>query len=738
MAKLQAPLEHYIVATSPRAPDLNQVLKHDDAFALFDPSGDMGGPAGAADGFYVHGTRFLSGLHLTLYGVAPLVLSSRVAEDNDRFSADLTNSDYTRNDVVVLPRDVLHLLRSRFVWQGALYERVHVWSYQPGEVEATLGYAFHADFADIFEVRGTARRRRGSALPALVRPDSVVFAYRGLDDVLRATTLVFEPAPRQLDEETATFTLRLTPGAPQSVTLRVTSAFSGDDVPRVLTPVRHAVAGWEAGRARSTYDSAVDDIAAALDEHACTACALESSNQQFNAWVARSASDIRMMLTSTDTGPYPYAGVPWFSTAFGRDGIITALELLAFDPSIARGVLTYLAALQSDRIDPAADAEPGKILHEVRGGEMPALGEVPFRRYYGSIDATPLFVMLAGAYYRRTGDRAFVDEIWPHVERALAWIDDYGDLDGDGFVEYTRRSAHGLVQQGWKDSSDSVFHRDGESAVPPIGLCEVQGYVYAARQAAARLATARGDTDRAGQLQTAAADLKRRFDETFWLDDLGTYALAICGDKRACRVKTSNAGHALYTGIAEPARAKRLAETLFETTSFSGWGVRTVATTESRYNPLSYHNGSIWPHDNALIAAGLARYGLVDQALRLFGALFDASRSTRLHRLPELFCGFERRAGDGPTLYPVACAPQAWAAGAVFLLVQSCLGLSINAPRGRISLRHARLPPFVSHLTIRNLQVGEANVDLRCERQTDGIGVRVLRRRGSVEVLVRK
>jgi glycogen debranching enzyme len=738
MAKLQAPLEHYIVATSPRAPDLNQVLKHDDAFALFDPSGDMGGPGGAADGFYVHGTRFLSGLHLTLYDVAPLVLSSRVAEDNDRFSADLTNSDYTRNDVVVLPRDVLHLLRSRFVWQGALYERVHVWSYQPGEVEATLGYAFHADFADIFEVRGTARRRRGSALPALVRPDSVVFAYRGLDDVLRATTLVFEPAPRQLDEETATFTLRLTPGAPQSVTLRVTSAFSGDDVPRVLTPVRHAVAGWEAGRARSTYDSAVDDIAAALDEHACTACALESSNQQFNAWVARSASDIRMMLTSTDTGPYPYAGVPWFSTAFGRDGIITALELLAFDPSIARGVLTYLAALQSDRIDPAADAEPGKILHEVRGGEMPALGEVPFRRYYGSIDATPLFVMLAGAYYRRTGDRAFVDEIWPHVERALAWIDDYGDLDGDGFVEYTRRSAHGLVQQGWKDSSDSVFHRDGESAVPPIGLCEVQGYVYAARQAAARLATARGDTDRAGQLQAAAADLKRRFDETFWLDDLGTYALAICGDKRACRVKTSNAGHALYTGIAEPARAKRLAETLFETTSFSGWGVRTVATTESRYNPLSYHNGSIWPHDNALIAAGLARYGLVDQALRLFGALFDASRSTRLHRLPELFCGFERRAGDGPTLYPVACAPQAWAAGAVFLLVQSCLGLSINAPRGRISLRHARLPPFVSHLTIRNLQVGEANVDLRCERQTDGIGVRVLRRRGSVEVLVRK
>ena len=738
MPKLQAPLEHYIVATSPRSPDLNQVLKHDDAFALFDASGDIGGPGGAADGFYVHGTRFLSSLRLTLFGVPPLVLSSRVAEDNDRFSADLTNSDFTRNDVIVLPRDVLHLLRSRFVWQEALYERVHLWSYQPGVVDVTLAYAFAADCADIFEVRGASRRRRGATMPARVRGDNVVFGYQGLDGVLRETALMFEPAPVTIDAEHATFTMQLRPGAPQSITLRVTSAFSGDEVPHVLTPVARAGRGAEATPAPGGYDDAVGAIGAALAARACSTCAIESSNQQFNAWVARSASDIRMMLTSADTGPYPYAGVPWFSTAFGRDGIITALELLAFDPSIARGVLMYLAALQADRVDPAADAEPGKILHEVRGGEMAALGEVPFRRYYGSIDATPLFVMLAGAYYRRTGDRTFADDIWPHVERALAWIDEYGDLDGDGFVEYARRSAHGLVQQGWKDSSDSVFHHDGESAVPPIGLCEVQGYVYAARQSAARLASARGDAGRFAELQAEAADLKRRFDETFWLDDLGTYALAICGDKRVCRVKTSNSGHCLYTGIAEPARARRLADTLFDTTSFSGWGVRTVATTESRYNPLSYHNGSIWPHDNALVAAGLARYGLVEPALRIFGALFDASRSTRLHRLPELFCGFERRSGDGPTLYPVACAPQAWAAGAVFLLVQSCLGLSINAPRGRISLRNARLPPFVSQLTIRNLQVGDANVDLRCERQSDGVGVRVLRRRGAVEVLVRK
>src|SRR5688572_20354945 len=696
-----------------------RVLKGGDSFAVFDPHGDVVPTAASEHGLYHAGTRFLSRFELLLANFRPLLLSSTVSEDNAVFTADLTNPDVVRDGCVRVGRGLVHVFRSRVLTHGTWIECLRVTNHAPHPLEAPLSIRFDADFADIFEVRGTRREARGHLLPPHTGPDPTL-RYRGLDGIERQTRIRCQRAPDHADDGSLSFLVALEPHAVAEIEI----AISCD--------VR------DAGRPLSRYNDTVAERRRLLAVERDRSCQVIGANTAFNRWARRSESDLRMMITETEHGPYPYAGIPWFSTPFGRDGIITALELLWASPGVARGVLTFLAETQATSRNDAQDAQPGKILHEMRDGEMAALGEIPFGRYYGSADATPLFVVLAHAYFERTGDRPFVDRLWPHVLAALDWMDGDGDPDRDGFIEYARRSETGLVQQGWKDSWDSVFHADGALAAAPIALAEIQGYAYAAWRGAAALASARGDEQQAAHWHRRAETLQSLFEDAFWCEDLGTYALALDGAKQPCRVRSSNPGHCLFTGIASRSHAERVAATLLSEQSFGGWGIRTVAAGAARYNPMSYHNGSVWPHDNAIVAAGLARYGFTAQAARIFSAMFDLSQAVDLHRLPELICGFHRRTGDSPTLYPVACAPQAWAAGAIYMLVQSCLGLQVDGVAQRVTFTHAVLPEEIDWLRIINLTVGTATVDLLLTRHPFDVGVTVLRRDGPVAIIAAK
>jgi len=693
--------QYYIATTSSPADDRARVLKYGRLFFVFDRLGDVQTSGLGEEGLFYDGTRHLSELSLNLWNARPLLLSSTVATNNFLFTADLANLDVFREEQIAIHRGALHVVRSRFLWRDSWFEKILLVNHGLEEVEVPLRIGFDADFADVFEVRGTQRERRGRRLDDQISDSAVILSYEGLDRIVRQTSIRSDMTPVRRSSTDLEFELTLRPKE------RILLHFEVSCEPEKLNFVGYTEA----------FSSASSELTAVAAEFA----QITSSNSRFSDWIARSMSDLQMMMAGNPERNYPYAGVPWFSTVFGRDGIITALQTLWQNPEVAKGVLDYLAFSQADRSDPMADSEPGKILHEMRRSEMAATGEVPFARYYGSVDATPLFIMLAGAYFDRTGDRLFLERLWPHIERALHWIDRYGDVDGDGFVEYARQSSKGLVQQGWKDSNDSVFHADGKIAEPPIALCEVQGYVHAAKLAAARLSRFLGDVDRCCELEVQAETLRTHFEEQFWCEDLGTYALALDGRKRPCRVRASNAGHCLYTGIASPERGRRVAETLLGADFFTGWGIRTLAKMEVRYNPLSYHNGSVWPHDNSMIASGMAKYGRKKLAGQVLLALLDLSSEVDLRRLPELFCGLKRRPAEGPTLYPVACSPQAWAAAAPFLILEGCLGISVQPERDRITFDRPFLPEGMTQLFIRNLRCGDMVADLLLERRNDSV-----------------
>lgn len=715
--------EHYVLATTALAAEQNRIVKHSSTFAVFDTHGDIRSVIFGNQGLFHNGTRFLSGYQFFIEGRRPLLLSSDITRDNHLIAVDLTNPDLILSIEKQIPRGSLHVFRSKFLWEGRCYEKYRIRNFHLDPLSFTVFLTMAADFADIFEVRGMRRRVRGELREAVIRESTMEIPYAGVDGILRRTRIDFSRKPDAIEAGRAVFSFHL--DRQEEIEFEV---------------VISCLEEKEAAKKRAaSYVHAYQESSRLFRTARGRESSILTSNEEFNTLITRAVSDLRMLLSEVDGGVlYPDAGIPWFSTPFGRDGLITAWETLWFNPDISRGVLEYLAANQAQEVIEEQDAEPGKILHEVRMGEMTNTGELPFSQYYGSADSTPLFIMLAGSYLRRTGDRDFIEMLWPRIRQALVWIDTYGDRDGDGFVEYARKSPHGLKNQVWKDSFDSMFHADGSLAEPPVAACEVQGYVYAARQQAAFIAQQLGLSKIAGDLLSQAGDLQKRFELSFWDDDLPGYVLALDGEKKPCRVRASNMGHCLFAGIASPDRAKIVTETLMDASFFSGWGVRTLATGQPRYNPMSYHNGSIWPHDNAIIADGMARYGWKEEAGRILEAVFHMSRFAELGRLPELFCGFERREGQGPTFYPVACSPQAWSAASVFSLLRSCLGLTIYASSREVHFERPYLPEFLEFVRIRNLAVGDGTIGFAAVRHQSDVSIQVLERKGDISVSLNK
>jgi glycogen debranching enzyme len=715
----------HIPADSVNFDDRTRVLNHYDTFGIFDRWGDIHPHAKKALGIFYQGTRFINRLELKLNSEKPLLLSSAIKEDNDILSVDLTNPDLGVCDI---PENSLHISRSIIVRNGLFYDQVRLVNYSEKTCHFNLTIAFGADFRDIFEVRGIARKLQPNKAEIITGKNKIIFHHLGQDKYHRTTEVVFKNEEDcVIHGHHASFEFHMAPHDERIIDYAIHFrsdekflAISDDD------PGTHSL--------KEIEQLIRKDILKSRSLFAT----IKTSNDQFNHWLNRSLSDLLSLLTQTPNGKYPYAGVPWYNTAFGRDGIITAMEVLWIAPAIAREVLFFLAERQATELIPEKDAEPGKILHETRTGEMANTGEIPFKEYYGTIDATPLFIMLAGMYYERTNDLESIRKIWSNIKRALQWIDNYGDLDGDGFVEYKHKSENGLTNQGWKDSYDSIMYENGQLCKPPIALSEVQGYVFAAKKYAARLADAFGDTDLAKELLHQSREIKKKFNDAFWDEQMGCYVIALDGDKKPCRVISSNPGHCLFTKIVDKDKAAKLVEALTSPEMFSGWGIRTLSSREKLYNPMSYHNGSIWPHDNAIIAYGFSEYDYQDESIKILHALFDSSLFIELQRLPELFCGFERRKSEGPTAYPVACSPQAWSVAAVFLLLQACLKIEINALTKTLIFNKPALPDFLQKISISKLQLGEDSCDFELFRYPADVGIHVTHKPDDWELIIKK
>jgi len=706
--------ERYVMSES-RARRLT--IKEGELFTYVDAMGHMPKTEHSALGLYYHDTRFLSHHEMTLGGRSPVLLSS-TADRNYASSMEFTNLEMRSADGSHIPQSTIHVRCTRFV-ADRVHELLRVRNYHDRPVQVVLDLYFEADFADLFEVRGTRRRRRGTLFAPKVDGRTLTLAYLGLDEVLRKTVITFEQAPASIEAGKVRFVLPLAPRE------RRILSFAIDVVVPDSPPLREGDFNAKLGGMRRDYERWMAESADVF-----------ADNEQFMGVLRRSQSDLRMLLAKTRYGTLPLAGVPWFVAPFGRDAIITAIEALILDPRFAVDTVRALTKLQGTTDNAFREEEPGKIPHEIRQGELANLKAVPQTPYYGAADTTPLYLLLLCEVVMWTGDLEFFELLREHIEAALTWIDRYGDADGDGFVEYQRRSRAGLLNQGWRDAHNAVVHADGSIAQGPIALAEVQGYVYHAKRRLASLYGQLGDVELSERLQAEAQELKRRFNERFWMDDEEYVAMALDGDKRQVKTVASTAGHCLWSRIVDDELVPAVVRRLMSPDMFSGWGVRTMSKAAAAYNPVSFYNGSVWPFDNAILVRGLKKLGYAQEANRITTGVYEAALAYENSRLPELFCGFTRRAVNRPVTFPMACSPYAASAGAMLLMLQSMLGLYAAAEENVLYVHSPALPKWLSEVTVSNLRLGRSTLSLRFHREGSQTSFAVRDKQGPARIVV--
>lgn len=705
-----------------------QVMKQDRLFLVSDSDGGVYEGCGCGMGLYREDTRFLNRLVFHIEGVRPTLLSGSTERTN-LGHIDFVNPPLQLPDGTTLRQETLHLSIQRAI-ADEFREQIRLFNFNSEDVTLMVSLEVLADFADIFEVRGLHREGHGTFFRPKYGDSVLSLVYLGADSLLRQTRIRFDrppeevaPVPHTRASIGSVAKWRVTiPGNGGSATLGYRIEAVEGNMPSA--PMRPF----------ATFAEAVSRLGRPRD---LIPVRMRTDHAVFNLVLDRCERDLAALLSHFPSGLYISAGIPWFTSPFGRDALITALQVVWLWPDLAKGVLRYLARYQGRKEDPFKDEQPGKMLHEARFGELARLGLVPHSPYYGTVDATPLWIILLSETYRWTGDTDLVHELWDHLEGALLWLETYGDIDGDGFVEYESQSSKGIRNQGWKDSFNAVIYPDGRLGMAPIGLVEVQSYVYDAKRRAAELCHIVGQELLSKRLTREATELKEAFNQAFWCDSEGFYALALDHDKRQVPTVTSNPGHCLWGDILPPERVRVVVERLMRPDMFSGWGIRTLSAESPVYNPVGYHIGTVWPHDNSLIALGMATNGFKQEANQVFNALFEASLHFPYYRLPELFCGFERQGElDRPIPYPVACSPQAWAAGTPLLLVQAALGLQADAPHHTLKVQHPVLPPWLNEVSLTGLMVGEATVDLVFVNVNGNTTTRIVDKTGEIRVLI--